>query len=178
MALERGRRLTDADYFPSNNFNASNGKFVCFLVASCGRPARPPPTPPLSPSRPVSSSGQSSRHPFTFSSCSLWAKLFRALKTIFWPAAEIRKEGRKKNKVFKLSVVSKLGSDPRSWCYYYHYYYCGGSGSAKRNYIQLQIIWPKTQKQENYAIPNVFFGFFPAGTNQKYCMQYFLVFCL
>lgn len=25
------------------------------------------------------------------------------------------------------------------------------------NYIQLQIIWPKTQKQENFAIPNVFF---------------------
>lgn len=23
-----------------------------------------------------------------FSSCSVWAKLFRALKTIFWPAAE------------------------------------------------------------------------------------------
>lgn len=109
------------------------------MVAFCGWPAHPPI--PF-PSHTGSSSGQSNRHPLTFSSSSLWVKLSWTLKTIFWPTAEIRK------------VVFKIGYDPRSRCTTTTTATAVEAG--QQNHIQLQIFWPKTLKQENLAIPNLF----------------------
>lgn len=80
-------------------------------------------------------------HPLTFSSSSLWVKLSCTQKTIFWLAAEIRK------------VVFKLGYDPRSWCTTTTT--TAAVEAGQQNHIQLQIIWPKTRKQENLAILNL-----------------------